>query len=316
MKRALGFLAAFTIAVAAHAQSNAGGIASQLFDAGRDLMKRGDFASACPKLAESARLEPRVGTLARLAECEEKIGHLAAARGHWKDAAELARAQQDDRAGHAEEELKRVDATVPRLILKPQATPPGFAVKLDDVAFGLESMSLPLPIDPGHHTIVATAKDKQAWRGAVDAQADGSTTTLEIPALADVVVVVATVTPNIEQPSPTTTVTTRPLRGVAIGVGIGAAITMGIGFAFGAHAQGLRDSAVGLGCTPDGACPSQPTQAASDYNDARVFADFSTVMVIAGSVVLAGSIVLAIVAPKTVTRSALRVAPFGVGGVF
>src|SRR5207248_8067153 len=101
MRRTLAFLAAFTFAVVARAQSNDAGIASQLFDAGRDLMKRGDYASACPKLFESARLEPRVGTLARLAECEEKIGHLAAARGHWKDTVELARAQKDDRATHA-----------------------------------------------------------------------------------------------------------------------------------------------------------------------------------------------------------------------
>src|SRR5678815_971664 len=128
MRRTLGFLGVFTLAAVAHAQSGDAGIASQLFDAGRDLMKRGDFASACPKLFESARLEPRVGTLARLAECEEKIGHVAAARGHWKDAAELARAQRDDRAAHAEDEFKRVDAIVPRLILKTQSTPPGFAV--------------------------------------------------------------------------------------------------------------------------------------------------------------------------------------------
>ena len=43
-------------------------MATELFNAGRDLMTAGNFAAACPKLAESARLDVKVGTLGKLAE--------------------------------------------------------------------------------------------------------------------------------------------------------------------------------------------------------------------------------------------------------
>ncbi|MEO8877569.1 MAG: hypothetical protein ABI461_18390 [Polyangiaceae bacterium] len=131
------------------------GIASQLFDTGRDLMKKGDFTNACPKLAQSATLEPRVGTLGRLAECEEKIGHLAAARGHWQDTVDLAQAQKDDRRAHAEEELKRVDALVPRVLIAMNAPPANLSLTLDGVAIGAASLGVVLPIDPGSHAIAA-----------------------------------------------------------------------------------------------------------------------------------------------------------------
>ena len=53
--------------------------AEWLFREGRALMKKGDFAPACAKLAESQRLDPAVGTLMNLAECEERIGRTASA---------------------------------------------------------------------------------------------------------------------------------------------------------------------------------------------------------------------------------------------
>ena len=65
-------------------------VATQLFNAGRDLMKQGDYASACPKLAESARLKPTVGALARLAACEEHEKRLVSAYTRWQQALNVA----------------------------------------------------------------------------------------------------------------------------------------------------------------------------------------------------------------------------------
>src|SRR5687768_8531645 len=45
-----------------------------LFIEGRRLMKVGDRPAACAKFAESQRLDPAVGTLANLADCEEQRG--------------------------------------------------------------------------------------------------------------------------------------------------------------------------------------------------------------------------------------------------
>src|SRR5262249_55537702 len=45
--------------------------AEALFRQGRQAMEAKDFATACPKFAESQRLDPAVGTLMNWATCEE-----------------------------------------------------------------------------------------------------------------------------------------------------------------------------------------------------------------------------------------------------
>src|SRR5215475_7527661 len=63
--------------------------AEALFLAGRDLMDKKNYAAACPKFAESDRLDPSSGARINLADCEEKLGHVAAAWRHWQEAIEL-----------------------------------------------------------------------------------------------------------------------------------------------------------------------------------------------------------------------------------
>src|SRR5690349_9072722 len=56
--------------------------AAALFKEGREAMVHGNAATACPKFAESQRLDPAAGTLRNLALCEEAIGELAKAVVH------------------------------------------------------------------------------------------------------------------------------------------------------------------------------------------------------------------------------------------
>src|SRR5258708_39530923 len=101
MNRPIALLASAALLAGA---SNAGAqgasdaaTAQALFDAGRTLMSAGNYAAACPKLADSQRLDPGAGTLMNLAACYEKNGQTASAWATFLEAAPAARA-----GGHPE----------------------------------------------------------------------------------------------------------------------------------------------------------------------------------------------------------------------
>jgi hypothetical protein len=142
------------------AQSTDPVAATELFKQGREAIGKGDYVTACKKFDESARLDLKVGTLLNLAECEEHLTKIAAARQHLQRAVDLATAQNDERLELAKTRLTAIDKRVPRLTvtLRPQSNRiEGVRVRRDEVDLGAGSLGSSLPVDPGEHVVTVSA---------------------------------------------------------------------------------------------------------------------------------------------------------------
>jgi hypothetical protein len=143
--------------------------ATALFQEGREAAKRGDYAIACLKMDESFRLDPAVGTLINLADCHERLGHLASAWQRYQEAVDKL-PPSDDRLGALNKRIKALAPRVPRLTVTIAPTaPPDTRVTRDSIALAAASMGTALPLDPGAHVIVASAPGREDRRYPVDA---------------------------------------------------------------------------------------------------------------------------------------------------
>src|SRR5262250_2040825 len=87
--------------------------ADALFREARAAARRGDHATACPKFRASYRLDPTVGTLLNVADCEEHDGHLVDALKRFEEAfGRLAPA--DDRVPYVRSRIRALEERVAR----------------------------------------------------------------------------------------------------------------------------------------------------------------------------------------------------------
>lgn len=128
--------------------------AEALFQAGRALMEKKNYAEACPKLEASYSLDPAIGTKLNLAECFEKQGKLATAWVSWGEARDQAKKEGDKaREDLASKRQKDLDPRVPRLTINVKGPIDGLAIYRDDVALLPATLGVPLPVDPGKHAV-------------------------------------------------------------------------------------------------------------------------------------------------------------------
>jgi hypothetical protein len=156
--------AALGISSEAAAQGRDPAAAEALFRQGRALTEAGDITGACAKFHESARLDPAVGTTFNLADCEERLGHLARAWTLFDEVVQRLPAS-DKRHGVALERAKALEPRLPKLNVRLTASAPsGTRVVRDGVELGAASLGTPLPVDPGEHVVVVSAPGHAARR--------------------------------------------------------------------------------------------------------------------------------------------------------
>jgi hypothetical protein len=167
------------MAPAAFAQGTDPAAAEALFREGRTLADAGDFAGACAKFRESERLDPAIGTVFNIADCEERQNHLARAWTLYREVAQRL-PSSDGRRGIAEQRVSALEPRLPRLNVRlAAAAPAGSRVEKDGVVLGAASLGSELPLDPGDHVVRVTAPGREAREYRVTL-AEGEHVTLDV----------------------------------------------------------------------------------------------------------------------------------------
>jgi hypothetical protein len=181
---ALGLLLCSTPAGADEAAAAA---AQSLFEQGRDLLRAGQYAEACPLLAESQRLDAATGTLLALAMCHEAEGKLASAWAAFSGVVTMAR-----RDGQQEREQlarQRSAAIKPRLSMLELTVPAhssalsGFQLRRNGLLLGKDSWNLPIPVDGGRYEIIASAPRALPWKTQIEVGTEADIVVLNVPEL-------------------------------------------------------------------------------------------------------------------------------------
>ena len=175
-------------AAPARAQTGDAAVAESLFREGKRLSGEHKFAEACPKFAESYKLDPGLGTLLNLASCHESEGKPASAWAEFSDAAGRAKRDGDnDRGQLAEEHMHALESKLSYLSigLAPGAAVSGLVIKFDSRELSSAALGVRIPVDPGKHQIEASAPGKQPDSQTVDAPAAGGTLAVTLPVLQD-----------------------------------------------------------------------------------------------------------------------------------
>lgn len=296
----------------ARAQDRDPAAAQALFDEARKLMDASRYAEACPKLAESQRLDPGIGTQFHLASCYEHAGKLASAWATFLEVASVATASgQTDRARAASRRASLLEPRLSRMkIVVPAASrASGLEITRDGVAVGMAQWDVALPVDAGDHHIEVTAPDKRSFAAPVRV-ADGATVSFEVPPLESAVAAapegstrptpdaaqapepspaqLSAVPPPAPNPAAADTTRSEPSAGpgaLVIGIGIVGVVGVGAGAVLGMVARSKNEDSKGH-CDPMNHNQCSP-RGVELRNDAYTFSDLATAAFITGGAAIA-----------------------------
>ncbi|MBK9265410.1 MAG: hypothetical protein IPM54_37195 [Polyangiaceae bacterium] len=258
-------------------------IAQKLYDDAMKLMEEKKYAEACPKLAESNRLDTGMGTRFHLGDCYENVGRLASAWALFVDIADEAkRTGQAGRESVARERATKLEARLPKITLQ---VPPsvanvsGVEVRDNDNVVNPPLWGQPLPLDPGKHTITATAPGRRKWEKVVLLK-EAAAETVAIGELAPV-----------EAPG----LSSRHIGAITLGSAGVASIVVGSVFGLRARSK-WRDDVVAKSCIGGVVtqCDLADAEMRVEQSGARTDATISTVTFVVGGAALAGAAVLAL----------------------
>lgn len=314
MKWARAAWAALPLALVARHTGAQEATAQALFEAGRELMDQGRHAEACPKLAESQRLDPAGGTLLNLALCHEMQGLTATAWGEFKTALGVARRERrDDRIAFATEHIALLEPKLSRVVIvvPESARVPGLSIEKNGVAVKQPTWGVAVPTDPGTVRVLARAPGRVEWQTSLELRGDAHRLEVTLPELAAATEGEphgrAAEPPARDAVAPVEVDDTQIVAGYITGA-IGAAAVI-VGAVFGGRAIALDDDADAL-CGED-SCPTPEGASLSD--DARLHATLSNVFIGVGAGLLGVGLVVVLTAPGEPDEVAVTLQTRGAG---
>jgi hypothetical protein len=158
--------------------------AEALFVEGRRLVSAGQYAEACPKFADSQRLDPSPATLLNLASCYERLGRTATAWATYREAASAANATgRHEFFVAAQRHAEALVAHLSRLTITVTEPVDGIEIKRDGTVVDRAEWGIPIPLDPGPHLLAAAAPGYRAWTNTFEVARDAPAVGVTVPAL-------------------------------------------------------------------------------------------------------------------------------------
>ena len=329
---------------ASHAQQAspaAKAAAEALFDQGLKLMRDGQYVEACKRLESSQAMDPAIGTMLYLADCYEKQGRIASAWALFREASSAARQSgQADRAEAGRQRADNLESQLSTLIIEvPQAhAVADMVVSRNGITLPSASWGIAIPVDPGQHSISASAPNYETWEKTIVIDRNTAQTTVSVPKLTEAPEPVAPPpATEVAEPAPSEKgdtndwqrVDTEPqidpglgdtqrIIGLVVG-GVGV-VTLGVGVFFGHRAvsrasvvEDLCGSATDCSTAVIGDSAAERAEnlslAAQRQEQAEDAATVANVLAITGVAATVGGALLYFLAPEQSEHVALEVTP-------
>jgi len=226
-----------------------------------ELEQAGNYSTALEQFRDvgQVRMTPQVRF--HIASCEEKLGRLVTALGGYQLAFADADSVGEDFKSEVQTAVTRLQASIPKLLIQRGRGAEAAEIQLDGVALGASSVGVPVPLDPGPHSVSAKAPGALPFSQTVTI-AENEQKSVDVA---------LSLEPQEARPAagaasaPADKSNPRLIPYVIGGVGIASLISSGV--LFGLRQSTLSDLEEQCGPNHD-ACPSS---AAGDYSNLKVY---------------------------------------------
>ena len=166
------------------AQAEDEAAARALFQDALKLRDARRMNEACAKFEAAAKLYTSSGLLLNVADCYEHFGRTASAWTTFADAAVVAtRLNRTDDQAEARRRQAALEPTLSRLSIMVSSSAAGLSVERDARVLEKGAWGSAIPVDPGPHTVTATARGRVPWSVTVTVNEPGKTLMVTVPDL-------------------------------------------------------------------------------------------------------------------------------------